>query len=270
MARLVSSGIAAALLLGCATASSAHTIQYVLMPGSVLRTACQTCARPTEMISPLTGSFELTVMPLPDASVIEAVTAVYWHGGATNIVGTGFLQRAGDNAITMVVAARIDDRPVVLASIAHPTRAGAEMRIILTSSAETAGRSYTAQIVAVPNATDAPDSDGDGVADSGDNCVDEPNSDQVDSDHDGVGDACDVCAATSLGSPVVDNGCSPSQTCPCDGPQRGEHWPSQRAYVQCVAHALKSLRMHSDLTRAELRKLVQDAVRSGCGRPVIA
>jgi len=141
MGRLASIGVAAALLVGFATAASAHSIRYVLMPGSVLRIGCQTCARPLETIAPLSGSFALTVMPIPNASVIEAVTEVSWRGGATKIVGAGFLQRAGHDAITMVLDARIDDRPVVLASVAHPTRAGSELYIILTSSSDVDGKS---------------------------------------------------------------------------------------------------------------------------------
>ena len=38
---------------------------------------------------------------------------------------------------------------------------------------------------------EAPDGDGDGVPDMGDNCVDVPNPDQIDSDADGLGDDCD-------------------------------------------------------------------------------
>jgi hypothetical protein len=38
------------------------------------------------------------------------------------------------------------------------------------------------------------DNDGDGVADSQDNCPETPNPDQADFDHDGVGDACDATA----------------------------------------------------------------------------
>ncbi len=40
------------------------------------------------------------------------------------------------------------------------------------------------------------DTDGDGVADSNDNCPETPNPDQADFDHDGVGDVCDAPANT--------------------------------------------------------------------------
>ncbi len=43
----------------------------------------------------------------------------------------------------------------------------------------------------------APDSDGDGVADEGDNCATTPNPDQEDADSDGVGDACDNCPSVA-------------------------------------------------------------------------
>lgn len=45
-------------------------------------------------------------------------------------------------------------------------------------------------MVADPEAR-GPDSDGDGVSDLQDNCVDVPNDDQQDVDGDGVGDACE-------------------------------------------------------------------------------
>ncbi|MDB4955879.1 MAG: repeat domain protein [Myxococcales bacterium] len=41
------------------------------------------------------------------------------------------------------------------------------------------------------------DTDGDGVLDDADNCIDTPNPDQLDFNHDGVGDACAVCLAPS-------------------------------------------------------------------------
>jgi hypothetical protein len=42
-----------------------------------------------------------------------------------------------------------------------------------------------------PDATPAPDRDGDGIADAADNCPNVVNADQVDGDTDGLGDACD-------------------------------------------------------------------------------
>jgi hypothetical protein len=43
----------------------------------------------------------------------------------------------------------------------------------------------------------APDTDGDGVPDTEDNCVTTPNPNQADADNDGVGDACDNCVNTA-------------------------------------------------------------------------
>jgi hypothetical protein len=40
------------------------------------------------------------------------------------------------------------------------------------------------------------DSDGDGIDDSNDNCINTPNSNQADSDGDGIGDVCDNCPET--------------------------------------------------------------------------
>jgi Ca2+-binding RTX toxin-like protein len=48
------------------------------------------------------------------------------------------------------------------------------------------------------------DTDGDGIADINDNCVDVPNEDQRDSDHDGVGDACEVPEVDTDGDGIFD------------------------------------------------------------------
>jgi hypothetical protein len=48
-----------------------------------------------------------------------------------------------------------------------------------------------------PPIEEVEDADGDGVADSSDNCVSVANPGQADSDADGIGDACDPCPATA-------------------------------------------------------------------------
>lgn len=50
------------------------------------------------------------------------------------------------------------------------------------------------------------DADSDGISDSEDNCVNEPNPDQVDVDSDGYGDACDNCPQTSNPSQADSDG----------------------------------------------------------------
>jgi len=49
------------------------------------------------------------------------------------------------------------------------------------------------QLVVSLRGAAAPDSDGDGIPDGRDNCIDIPNGDQSDVDSDGVGDPCDIC-----------------------------------------------------------------------------
>lgn len=47
------------------------------------------------------------------------------------------------------------------------------------------------------------DSDGDGVIDCDDNCIETPNNDQADADQDGIGDVCD---APDCGNGVTEEG----------------------------------------------------------------
>jgi hypothetical protein len=56
-----------------------------------------------------------------------------------------------------------------------------------SGSAGSAGRTGVAQITYTPD----PDSDGDGVRDSTDNCPNVANANQADADNDTIGDACD-------------------------------------------------------------------------------
>ncbi len=261
--------LAVLALLALATRAPAQTIEYLLQPGSVLRPVCQSCALAKVGKQALNGTFNLTVMPLPDAHTIEAVTAVRWYGEGIRISGSGFLQRRGRNRISMVVDAVVNGKPVLLTSSAHPTEEDGSFRIALASEKASDLR-VEIDLVALASSTDAADADGDGTPDFLDLCPFHHEVRHFDTDHDGVGDPCDECAGTTLGSPVLPNGCSPTQRCPCAGPAPNTPWKNQRAYITCVAQALKALAISEELTRSQVRKLMQAAIRSGCGEPVVA
>ena len=250
-------------------AASAETIRYRLTSESSVTPFCHTCASGPGPSESLSGSFELTVMPARAVFAVEAVTAVNWRSDSFRISGAGFLQRLGTNRLAMVIDARVNGASRLLASARRQPSTPGRIRIHLATP-RGAEAGYRVMLVAEPVVTDAADGDGDGIPDSLDNCPTVSNPDQDDSDHDRAGDACDACAQTPLGSPVLYDGCAPSQHCACDGPAPDEEWESQRAYVQCIARALKELRREALLSRSDIRHMIQDAVRSGCGSRVLA
>ena len=58
------------------------------------------------------------------------------------------------------------------------------------------------------------DSDGDGIADAGDNCLEVSNTDQADGDFDGFGDLCDPCPEDSANDADGDGVCGNIDNCP--------------------------------------------------------
>jgi hypothetical protein len=80
---------------------------------------------------------------------------------------------------------------------------------------------------------DATDTDGDGVNDAFDNCVDIANSGQADADHNGCGDACQIpcdanndgimggpdfaCVIANFGTDFGEHGPPVGSTCDCNG-----------------------------------------------------
>jgi hypothetical protein len=249
--------------------AQANTVHYVLTGESRLTLFCQGCDPNPIGSEPISGSFDVTEMPVPADYAVDAITGLRLQSATNAITGAGFLQRLGSDRMAMVIKGSLNGLSVLLTSgRRQPARPG-EIRMQLTSP-RGAQSGLRLTIVAVPAAAAGHDADGDGSGDEIDNCLHVANRTQADADADGSGDACDRCADTPASDTVVSNGCSLGQQCPCDGPSEGQEWESQRDYVQCVARQLKVLRQTRHLGKSELRLLLQDAVRSGCGRRVIA
>jgi hypothetical protein len=263
--------VSLALLAGIAAAAptaGAQGVRYALTSESRIEVYCHTCTPAERRTEPLTGSFHLGTLPSTEYSV-AALTGIRWHGGPMEITGAGFLQAFGDGRLAMVLDARFGGVPILLTTGGRQLSPPGEIRLRLTTP-RAGGRGFTVTLVAVADTPATPDGDGDLAGDAADNCPAVANADQADADLDGVGDACDQCVETAPGEPVLADGCALTQACPCDGPSADEEWADQRAYVQCVARTLKSLRRREHLERSEIRQRLQDAVRSGCGRRVLA
>lgn len=261
-------GLLAIALGGWASPAPAQTVRYVLTAESRLTTICHGCDPGEIQSRPLTGSFEVSVLP-GDAYGVAAVTGIAWRSDAQTVTGSGFLQRFADGRMAVVLDARVNGVPVLLTSGRRQASTAQTMRLRLSSAQGSRG-GFVVTLVAAPERDGASDGDGDGLADQVDSCPTAANADQADADGDGVGDACDACPDTAAASPVLASGCAIEQACPCEGPSLEEEWTGQRAYVQCVARMLKSMRQSGLLGKGEIRLRLQDAVRSGCGRRILA
>ncbi len=262
LALIVASGIAGAGRAG------AESVRYVLRPESRLITHCHGCDPVTSHSESLTGSFHVGVLPGTEYAV-EALTGVRWSAGGRPISGSGFLQRFADGRVAMVIDTRFGGVPILFTSgRRQPSRAG-EIRLQLFSP-KGARSSFSITLVAAPEQAAAPDSDADGVSDPIDRCPTVASPSQGDADGDGVGDACDACSDSPAEAVVREDGCALEQACPCAGPNSETEWPNQRAYVQCVARHLKALRLETKLGKSEIGLLLRNAVRSGCGRHILA
>lgn len=252
------------------TGARAATLHYVLTPESRLVPVCPDCDPATSVPQPLSGAFDLSTMPGPSQFTVDALTGLRWRTETITITGAGFLQRLGSDRMAMVVDARFNGVPLLLTS-GHRQPSGLEEIRLHLSSPAGVRNGFLITLIAVPAAADGADTDGDGVVGRADNCPSTPSVDLSDVDGDGVGDACDACPDTPTDSgAVLPNGCVLVQECPCEGPTPDTEWDGQRAYMQCVARHLKQLRLEGRIGRTEIRRLLQDAVRSSCGRKVLA
>jgi hypothetical protein len=260
-------GLALLGVLGSPTAALAQTVRYVLTADSRVVQRCAACATDGHA-EPLTGAFDVTLMPVPSEHAVEAVTAIAWESASLRVQGAGFLQRVGDR-LAMVVDARINGTPALLTTRRRQPTPSDRLRIVLVTPA--AGETtYVFTVDARPVAAAGPDGDADGLLDATDNCPANPNATQADADTDRVGDACDACAQSAPMVPVTADGCALAQLCPCDGPTPDATWEDPRAYSGCVTRALRTLRRQGRISRREAARLLRDAMRAGCGRRVLA
>lgn len=251
------------------SAAHADFQHYVLRPGSSITQLCNACVTPPAPPEPLTGSFDVTVLPAPALFQAAAVTGLRLSSASFEVTGNGFVQRIGPDRQAMVVDVLINGTKVLLSSGRRQHADGADIRIILTSG-RTQQPTYVLVISASPDDGATPDADGDGVPDARDNCPALANPDQLDADGDRLGNACDQCADTPAGSLVTRRGCSIDQLCPCDAPVTGDQWESAAQYLRCVARATRTLRREGQLSRQESLRILRRASRSGCGRTVVA
>jgi hypothetical protein len=263
----------AVIMMGCALlfwvrAASADTRHYVLNTGSSITSVCNHCGSAPGKPEALSGSFDVTVLPLSTIFDVAAVTNVSLASDSFSISGNGFLQRLGSDRRAMVIEAHVNDATVLFTSGRRQYSNPHNITIILSS--RSAAQTYILVLSASP-ADDRPqDLDKDGVPDGQDNCPATANPDQKDSDGDGVGDACDQCPDTPTGAPVTRGGCSVEQLCPCGATRTGEQWQSQTAYLRCVARATRTLRLEGQLSANQRLAIIRQAARSACGRTVVA
>lgn len=264
--------IAAGFLVVWPHAAVGGTQHFVINAGSSITSVCNTCGEPPAKPEPLTGSFDVTLLPISSVFNVAAVTGLTLASERFTVTGNGFLQRLGRDRQAMVLETRVNGDRVLFTSGRRQHAGSHDITIVLASrhSARWSGsHTYVLVISASPENDDPPDADGDGIADGQDNCPTISNADQNDADADGVGDRCDQCSATAHGL-VNGQGCSIAQLCPCEAPASGKQWDSSRQYLHCVARATRVLRREGQLTRAQSLRILRRAAASGCGGTVVA
>lgn len=252
-------------------ATDAHAISqtFVLNPGSSITRVCDTCGEAPAPPEALSGSFELTALPVKARFPVAAISDLRVQSESFAVSGSGFLQRIGDKRIAMVLDADINDDAVLLTSGRRQPGPLRDIKLVL-SSRQRDGFSYVIVLYASPGSGSSPDSDFDGIPDDSDNCPSTSNRDQLDGDADRVGDACDRCQSTTAGDVVSVRGCSITQLCPCNARRSGEMWESQGQYLRCIAEAARAFRDAGRITRADAMRILRDQGRTGCGRTIVA
>ena len=249
-------------------AISGESVRYLLGPGSTILQICPECSDPAGRPESLQGSFSLTPFPVADSVHVEALGDVDLRSASYTVAGSGYVQFSETGQMSILLQARINGEDVQLRATRRQPDA-ADGLVVVVATPRRARVGYLLILKAQPQAQTAPDRDEDGIYDSDDNCIADENPVQQDDDRDAVGNACDACPETEEGAMVNHRGCSPEQSCPCDGPRDGGVW-TKGAYGRCMAQAARELRREDQLSRRDAVKLLRDALRSGCGQTVVA
>lgn len=88
---------------------------------------------------------------------------------------------------------------------------------------------------------------------------------ETDADGDGVADSVDQCPGTATGAIVDANGCSIDQIAPCSGPASGGTWKNHGQYVSAVAQAAEAFLAQGVISEDQAEAIVAQAAESNCG-----
>jgi hypothetical protein len=88
---------------------------------------------------------------------------------------------------------------------------------------------------------------------------------ETDADGDGVADSLDQCPGTPAGAIVDEHGCSIDQLAPCSGPASGGAWKNHGQYVSTVAQTVEIFLVQGLITAEQAEEIVAQAAQSNCG-----
>jgi hypothetical protein len=88
---------------------------------------------------------------------------------------------------------------------------------------------------------------------------------ETDADGDGVADSLDQCPGTPTGAIVDAEGCSIDQLAPCSGPASGGAWKNHGQYVSAVARVTEFFLAQGLITAEQAEEIVAQAAQSNCG-----
>jgi len=88
---------------------------------------------------------------------------------------------------------------------------------------------------------------------------------ETDADGDGVADSLDQCPGTPAGEIVDAEGCSIDQLAPCSGPATGGRWKNHGQYVSTVARVTEVFLAQGLITVEQAEEIIAQAAQSNCG-----